>query len=106
MAAPRPPAARRMRAAFANRRTEGARARSALWRNDCRPVDHVGRDRAHRLQGRGLLDFFPMDRRRFRGRARSAKQLIEIYPNVPAALSRLPELSNNLFFSWHRPTRA
>ncbi len=36
----------------------------------------------------------------------SAKQLIEIYPNVPTALARLPELSNNLFFSWHRPTRA
>ena len=47
-----------------------------------------------------------MDRRKFRSKARSAKQLIEIYPNVPAALSRLPELSNNLFFSWHRPTRA
>jgi starch phosphorylase len=47
-----------------------------------------------------------MDRRKFRSKAHSAKQLIEIYPNVPPALSRLPELSNNLFFSWHRPTRA
>jgi len=35
-----------------------------------------------------------------------AKQLIEFYPVVPTALARLPELSNNLFFSWHRPTRA
>jgi starch phosphorylase len=33
-------------------------------------------------------------------------QLIEIYPVIPAALSRLPELASNLFFSWHRPTRA
>lgn len=33
-------------------------------------------------------------------------QLIEIYPVVPAALARLPELASNLFFSWHRPTRA
>src|SRR5580658_2181225 len=47
-----------------------------------------------------------MDRRKFRGKARLAKQLIEIYPNIPSGLSRLPELSNNLFFSWHRPTRA
>ena len=35
-----------------------------------------------------------------------AKQLIEIYPVVPTTLARLAELSNNLFFSWHRPTRA
>jgi starch phosphorylase len=47
-----------------------------------------------------------MDRRKFRTRAGMAKQLIEIYPVVPTILSRLPELSNNLFFSWHRPTRA
>ena len=33
-------------------------------------------------------------------------QLIEIYPTIPAALARLPELASNLFFSWHRPTRA
>jgi starch phosphorylase len=32
--------------------------------------------------------------------------LLEITPVVPAALSRLPELAGNLFFSWHRPTRA
>jgi starch phosphorylase len=31
---------------------------------------------------------------------------IEVMPRVPAALSRLAELANNLFFSWHRPTRA
>jgi starch phosphorylase len=34
------------------------------------------------------------------------KQLIEIYPLIPPALSRLPGLASNLFFSWHRPTRA
>lgn len=34
-----------------------------------------------------------------------AKQLIEIYSVIPAAIGRLPELANNLFFSWHRPTR-
>ena len=33
-------------------------------------------------------------------------QLIEIYPVIPASLARLPELASNLFFSWHRPTRA
>ncbi len=33
-------------------------------------------------------------------------QLIEIYPVVPESLARLPELASNLFFSWHRPTRA
>src|SRR6202162_5040264 len=47
-----------------------------------------------------------MDLRKFRSKARLAQQLIEIYPIVPTALARLPELSNNLFFSWHRPTRA
>ena len=47
-----------------------------------------------------------MDRRKIRSKARLAKQLIEIYPIVPTALARLPELANNLFFSWHRPTRA
>jgi starch phosphorylase len=35
-----------------------------------------------------------------------SKQLIEIFPIIPAALARLPELASNLFFSWHRPTRA
>src|SRR5579862_6785870 len=34
------------------------------------------------------------------------RQVIEIYGVVPPALSRLPELASNLFFSWHRPTRA
>jgi glycogen phosphorylase len=33
-------------------------------------------------------------------------QLIEIYPVIPEPLARLPELASNLFFSWHRPTRA
>jgi len=32
--------------------------------------------------------------------------LLEITPVIPAALSRLPELAANLFFSWHRPIRA
>jgi len=32
--------------------------------------------------------------------------LLEITPVIPGSLSRLPELSANLFFSWHRPTRA
>ena len=35
-----------------------------------------------------------------------SKQLIEVYPAVPAPIGRLPELASNLFFSWHRPTRA
>src|SRR5580693_2357777 len=35
-----------------------------------------------------------------------SKQLIEVYPTVPAPIGRLPELASNLFFSWHRPTRA
>ena len=47
-----------------------------------------------------------MDRRKFASRGRTAKQLIEIYPIVPKPLARLAELSNNLFFSWDRPTRA
>jgi len=41
-----------------------------------------------------------------RRRAAMPNQLIEIYPVIPASLARLPELANNLFFSWHRPTRA
>jgi starch phosphorylase len=32
--------------------------------------------------------------------------LLEVTPIIPDALSRLPELAGNLFFSWHRPTRA
>lgn len=32
--------------------------------------------------------------------------LLEITPRVPGAIARLPELAGNLFFSWHRPTRA
>ncbi|MBK7251072.1 MAG: alpha-glucan family phosphorylase [Gammaproteobacteria bacterium] len=34
------------------------------------------------------------------------QHLLEIVPTVPAALERLPELASNLFFGWHRPTRA
>ena len=32
--------------------------------------------------------------------------LLEVTPVIPAGLARLPELAGNLFFSWHRPTRA
>src|SRR5499427_8518610 len=32
--------------------------------------------------------------------------LLEITPVIPGSLQRLPELAANLFFSWHRPTRA
>jgi glycogen phosphorylase len=32
--------------------------------------------------------------------------LIEITPIIPDSLGRLTELASNLFFSWHRPTRA
>src|SRR6201996_3958005 len=32
--------------------------------------------------------------------------LLEVTPVLPPTLARLPELSSNLFFSWHRPTRA
>ena len=31
---------------------------------------------------------------------------LEVIPVVPQALARLSELAGNLFFSWHRPTRA
>jgi starch phosphorylase len=42
-----------------------------------------------------------------RRRAAMPNQLLEIYPVIPEhPLSRLPELASNLFFSWHRPTRA
>jgi glycogen phosphorylase len=33
-------------------------------------------------------------------------QIVEVSPLIPAALGRLPELANNLSYSWHRPTRA
>ena len=33
-------------------------------------------------------------------------QILEVTSPIPAALSRLPELAANLFFSWHRPARA
>ena len=32
--------------------------------------------------------------------------LLEVTPVLPGSLSRLPDLAGNLFFSWHRPTRA
>src|SRR5438309_12100648 len=32
--------------------------------------------------------------------------LLEVTPVIPDALNRLPELTGNLFFSWHRPSRA
>ena len=32
--------------------------------------------------------------------------LLEVTPVIPGSLARLPELAGNLFFSWHRPTRA
>ncbi len=32
--------------------------------------------------------------------------VLEVTPVIPEALGRLPELASNLFFGWHRPTRA
>src|SRR3569833_544452 len=32
--------------------------------------------------------------------------VLEVTPVIPEALARLPELAANLFFGWHRPTRA
>jgi starch phosphorylase len=32
--------------------------------------------------------------------------VLEVTPVIPEALNRLPELAANLFFGWHRPTRA
>src|SRR5271169_3263910 len=32
--------------------------------------------------------------------------LLEVTPVIPGSLSRLTEMAANLFFSWHRPTRA
>jgi len=32
--------------------------------------------------------------------------LLEVTPVIPAAIGRLTDLAGNLFFSWHRPTRA
>ena len=46
-----------------------------------------GRDIAHRRSVARLIDFLPMDRRKFRSKARSAKQLIEIYPNSRAPVA-------------------
>jgi len=32
--------------------------------------------------------------------------VLEVTPVIPGSLARLPELAANLFFGWHRPTRA
>ncbi|MGH8261585.1 MAG: alpha-glucan family phosphorylase [Steroidobacteraceae bacterium] len=32
--------------------------------------------------------------------------LLEVTPTIPGTIGRLTELAGNLFFSWHRPTRA
>ncbi len=32
--------------------------------------------------------------------------VLEVTPVIPEALARLPALASNLFFGWHRPTRA
>src|SRR5215813_11078784 len=32
--------------------------------------------------------------------------LLEVTPVIPSSLARLPEMAGNLFFGWHRPTRA
>jgi starch phosphorylase len=32
--------------------------------------------------------------------------ILDVTPTIPAPLSRLPDFASNLFFSWHRPTRA
>src|SRR6059058_1893281 len=58
--------------------------------------ERVGR----RLPRAGLLDFAF-----FRGTV-MRNALLEVTPVIPESLSRLPELAANLFFSWHRPTRA
>ena len=42
----------------------------------------------------------------FNVRSGMRNPLLEVAPVVPRALARLPELAANLFFSWHRPTRA
>src|SRR5438034_4031171 len=49
---------------------------------------------------RVLLDFAS-----FTGPA-MRNSLLEVTPVIPGRLSRLPELAANLFFGWHRPTRA
>ncbi len=32
--------------------------------------------------------------------------ILDVHPNIPDELCRLPELANNLWYSWDRPTRA
>jgi starch phosphorylase len=46
------------------------------------------------------------DARSFTFRTDMRNPLLEVSPVVPQPLSRLPELAANLFFGWHRPTRA
>src|SRR6266513_1876960 len=53
-----------------------------------------------RLPRAGLLDSAF-----FRGTV-MRNSLLEVTPVIPGSLSRLTELAANLFFSWHRPTRA
>src|ERR1700737_5465125 len=72
--------------------------RGRRW--DCR---HSSCDAAHGIRLALLIDFQSMRNRR---RAALPNQLIEIYPVIPEPLARLTELASNLFFSWHRPTRA
>src|SRR5258708_26571183 len=38
--------------------------------------------------------------------AEMRNSLLEVTPVIPGNLARLPELAANLFFSWHRPSRA
>ncbi len=40
------------------------------------------------------------------GKLLMRNSLLEVTPVIPGSLSRLTELAGNLFFSWHRPTRA
>ena len=34
------------------------------------------------------------------------RYFLEVNPRIPKRLARLEELANNLWYSWHRPTRA
>ena len=53
--------------------------------------------------GVGLIDF---RRPAISRKPLMRNSLLEVTPVIPGSLSRLPELAGNLFFSWHRPTRA
>jgi starch phosphorylase len=37
---------------------------------------------------------------------KSTAYILHVRPKIPARLSRLEELANNLWYSWDRPTRA